>query len=218
MIGMVFAMECEAEGFINLCKVVSEKVWGGQKCYELSFDGKQFSLIVCGIGKVNAAAATVKLIEGGATQIFNAGLCGAISDNLSVGEVVSVSQCIQYDFDLSNLDHCKKGKIPNMESEFFNLSTLDGFDFGVCASGDRFSNSEKDKKMLSKMGADIREMELAAVAQVCELYNIPLFSVKSVSNVTGKQSSTSYAKNKDFALSRLFEIAPKILEVLTWKK
>ena len=42
-------------------------------------------LYVCGIGKVNAAAAAQQAICEGATEVWNAGLCGGFGDRVEVG-------------------------------------------------------------------------------------------------------------------------------------
>ena len=41
--------------------------------------GETDNIYICGIGKVNAAAATQRAIIEGATEILNCGLCGGIN-------------------------------------------------------------------------------------------------------------------------------------------
>ncbi len=78
----VVAMECEAEAV--------------RPCLREG-DG----LIVSGIGKVLAAAATQRAISAlGADEIVNCGLCGAFDDESEIGDVYGVECAVEYDFDL----------------------------------------------------------------------------------------------------------------------
>ena len=64
------------------------------------------------------------------------------------------------------------------------------------ASGDRFNDSADDHALLLALGADIRDMEGAAIAQVCKYAGVPFVSVKAVSDVYGAGSTTEqYQKN-----------------------
>ena len=51
-------------------------------------------LYVSGVGKVNAAAATQLAIDGGASEVWNAGVAGSFSPELSIGTCVVVDRAV----------------------------------------------------------------------------------------------------------------------------
>ena len=55
MITAIIAMESEAEILLKNATVTAEKTLLGKKTYEGEFHGKKFALVICGVGKVNAA-------------------------------------------------------------------------------------------------------------------------------------------------------------------
>ena len=65
--------------------------------------------ILCGIGKVNAAAATVCLISMGCDVILNYGLSGGVS-GIGRGEITIPNRFLEHDFDLQVLGYnpCEK--------------------------------------------------------------------------------------------------------------
>ena len=216
MDALLFAMHSEAGAFTRAGRVYGELTVQGTELFGLEFEGRHFAVCVCGIGKVNAAAAAALLIARGARSILNAGLCGALDQKLSIGQTVSMGSCIQYDFDLTALGDAR-GHVPGQKGAYFELNEPA---FGlklqscVCATADMFSDREEDARLAVMLGAAVRDMELAACAQVCEKAGVPLSAVKTVSNVAGVQASDSYEKNKFAALESLAQIAPHILRAL----
>ena len=168
-------------------------------------------LYISGIGKVNAAMATQKAIDEGATEIVNAGVCGGFDPSMEIGDVFEVVRAVQYDFDLSDLNHTPVGQLDERESPYFCLETpvaegRDGTvpDGAVLGTGDHFRNGDADLPLLRSLGVSLRDMEGAAVAQVCEKNHIPCRLVKSVANVQGRGSMTGqYADNLAKALGTL---------------
>ena len=160
-------------------------------------------LYVCGIGKVNAAMATQKAIDDGATEIVNAGVCGGFDPAMEIGDVFEVERAVQYDFDLSDLNHTPVGQLDERTSPYFVLSGPRAVR-AVLGTGDHFRNDDADLPLLESLGVTLRDMEGAAVAQVCEKNGVPCRLVKSVTNVQGKGSMTGqYADNLAKALAAL---------------
>ena len=160
-------------------------------------------LYISGIGKVNAAMATQKAIDEGATEIVNAGVCGGFDPSMEIGDVFEVVRAVQYDFDLSDLNHTPVGQLDERESPYFDVA-ISQSDGAVLGTGDHFRNGDADLPLLRSLGVTLRDMEGAAVAQVCEKNHIPCRLVKSVTNVQGKGSMTGqYADNLAKALGTL---------------
>ena len=187
MRAFVIAMESEA-------KAVASALKEGDRLY------------VCGIGKVNAAMVTQKAIDEGATEIVNAGVCGGFDPAMEVGDVYEVARAVQYDFDLSDLNRTPAGQLDERTSPYFELKAPVPGDMkgAVLGTGDRFRNGDDDLPLLKALGVTLRDMEGAAVAQVCEKNRVSCRLVKSVTNVHGKGSMTGqYERNLATALAAL---------------
>jgi len=198
MRAFVIAMECEAEAVRP----------------HLKPDDR---LYVCGIGKVNAAAATMKAICEGATEIWNAGLCGGFGDDVEVGDVYAVEKAVEYDFDLAKLNGTRVGQLNECDTPYLPLHPLPTANCQppslILATGDHFNDSEADYDLITKvLCASLRDMEGAAIAHVCRNEGVRCCSVKCVTNVAGKGSMTGqYEENRRRCLSRLSEALKEIL-------
>lgn len=188
MRAFVIAMESEA-------KAVYPAVREGDRLY------------ISGVGKVNAAMATQKAIDEGATEVVNAGVCGGFLPTMEIGDVFEVERAVQYDFDLSDLNQTPIGQLDERTSPYFEISAAprpEGKVVQTLATGDHFRNNDEDLPLLKALGVTLRDMEGAAVAQVCEKNKVSCRLVKSVTNVQGKGSMTGqYADNLEVALQTL---------------
>ena len=134
-------------------------------------------IIYSGVGKINAS---IKLVE--AIHIFkpdlvvNLGTAGSMRPEIE--GVVEVDTVIERDFDAFPL--CDRGSIPFEDG---NNRHCSGYEGVVCASGDSFVR-ESDT-YLELMKVDIVDMELIAIARVCNKYNIPWRSFKFISDYIG---------------------------------
>ena len=79
----------------------------------------------------------------------------------------------------------------------------------ILATGDRFTNDERDTTDPLGLGATVKDMEGAAIAHVCELNGVPCRMLKCISDVHGKGSMTGqYKDNLAKALRSLFGAVP----------
>ncbi len=152
-------------------------------------------LYVSGVGKVNAAAATQKAIDEGAEEIVNCGVAGGLDLEMNVGDVYEISQAVEYDFDLTILNGTKLGTHNERDTPYFDCRTSGKFPARILASGDRFTNDEKDVLDPLSLGATVKDMEGAAIAHVCELNKIPCRMLKCISDVHGKGDMTGQYKD-----------------------
>ena len=83
-------------------------------------------------------------------------------------------------------------------------------------TSDRFNDSPHDYALLTKeLQADIRDMEGAAIVQAAYCAQLPVYSIKAVSDVAGSGSTTEqFLINKDKALQNLKAVLPLIFEEL----
>ncbi len=207
MIGCVIAMDSEAEILRSQMEESCSSFVLGKKVTRGRAFGKDVFLIVTGEGKVNAAAGAVAAIGAGADVLLNFGAAGGLSPACTkVGGIYLVDRSVQYDFDLTQLSGGKIGTLPGRTDNFLPLCCPQALSFPrrALGTGDRFNDSKEDHSLLLSLGCDVRDMEGGAIAQIAEDAQIPLISVKTVSDVYGTGSTTEqFQKNLQRALAGL---------------
>lgn len=217
MIGCVIAMDSEAEILLSQMEIDGISSLYGKPVYTGKAFGKELIFVVCGVGKVNAAAGACAAISKGADVILNFGVAGGLHENCEVAEVYAIEKAVQYDFDCTQLNGSKMGTLDGETENFMPLFVPDKFDFPrrALGTGDRFNDSPADHKLLIDLGCDIREMEGGAIAEVCKYAGVPCASVKAISDVYGTGSTTEqFKKNLKLALLNLKAHLSEILEAL----
>ncbi len=63
---------------------------------------------------------------------------------------------------------------------------------GVIATGDQFIANDKRKSELIELGADLVEMEGAAIAQVALLFNVPILIIRTISDKAGFKAKLDF--------------------------
>ena len=152
-------------------------------------------LYVSGVGKVNAAAAAQKAIDAGADEIVNCGVAGGLDPAMEVGDACEISQAVEYDFDLTMINGTRLGTHNERTTPFFDCRTTGKFPARILATGDRFTNDERDVTAPLSLGATVKDMEGAAIAHVCELNRIPCRMLKCISDVHGRGAMTGQYKD-----------------------
>lgn len=152
-------------------------------------------LYVAGVGKVNAAAAAQKAIDAGADEILNCGVAGGLDPAMEVGDACEISQAVEYDFDLTLINGTRLGTHNERTTPFFDCRTTGKFPARILATGDRFTNDERDVTDPLGLGATVKDMEGAAIAHVCELNGVPCRMLKCISDVHGKGAMTGQYKD-----------------------
>lgn len=216
MIGFVIAMEKEADVLLRHMKIEEMREIHKRKIYRGSAFGKELALTVCGVGKVNAAAATEYLLTAFPVEkIVNFGLAGALNDSMEVGGVYPVAQSVEYDFDLAQLNGTPIGTLNECEAPYLPLSVSEAGGKSL-ATGDRFNDSAEDYRLLTQtLRADIRDMEGGAIVHTALWANVPVYAFKAISDVAGKGCTTEqYLQNAQRALEAMEHALGKILEAL----
>ncbi len=214
MIGFIFAMNKEAQPFLEKLNNVRKQAETNKEIYTANFLTKKCVIIVCGVGKVNAAMATQHLIDVySPSLIINAGVCGGLESSMNILDIYTVSSAIEFDFDLSHIDNVPVGKLEDFDTpniEIINDLKL-SYPTGVLASGDHFYYKEANENIFTELGATLKDMEGAAVAHVAKLNNSPLLIVKSLSDVVGGKFISQYQENVRKASASLASALIKIL-------
>lgn len=218
MIAAVIAMESEAEILLHNARIAAQKTICGKKTYEGEAYGKQFVLIVCGVGKVNAAiGATIALTLYSPEAILNFGVAGGLNERTSLCAVYAIDKAVQFDFDLTQLNGGQIGTLDEYTKNYLSFATHPlSLEKRALGSSDRFNDSRADYELLTKtLKADIRDMEGAAILQAAKSAGVKAFSVKAISDVAGSGSTTEqFLKNKAAALANLEKALPGIFAAI----
>ena len=100
MIGIICALSIEVAGLEKLLQNKEEHTYAKMRFVSGTIGGKEVVLTECGIGKVNAAmSAQVMIDHYSPTVIINSGIAGSVSRQLKIGDIVISKDCVQHDFD-----------------------------------------------------------------------------------------------------------------------
>ena len=219
MIVFVIAMDSEAKPVIENMKVKLHKTVHGREVYFGKLIGEKCAVVVCGVGKVNAAAGTQYAIDClKADKIINIGVAGGLNDTTQVAEIYAISDCVQYDFDLVAINGTPMGTLNEYDAPYLTLSYAGNYPVKKLATGDRFNDDKADYELLTKtLQADIRDMEGGAIVHVCRHAGIPCYSFKAISDVagagsTGEQFVQNLAKCADKLHSEIANIFAAVKE------
>lgn len=163
-------------------------------------------LIKSGIGKVNASISTVLLIQHCQPDvIINTGSAGALDPGLKVGDIV-ISQALRYhDVDVTSFNY-ELGQMAGMPAEYYPNPLLVrkaqeqarrlGKEpvIGTIVSGDQFIGQE-DKRLAIRQHfprARACEMESAAIAQTCTVFQVPFVIIRAISDQADGSASIDF--------------------------
>ena len=187
-IGIIIAMDIE---YRKMCEALGGDSRG-------CINGNEIVLWQCGIGKVNAAIGTMRLIEQDHPDcIISTGLAGGIDNCLHVMDVVIGSQTAYHDVwcGMGN----ELGQVQGLPTRFDADKQLlqcaqavsEAGQYpavsGLICTGDQFIT---DKSELAKIKAKFPdalacEMESAAIAHTCYLHQVPFLSIRVMSDTPG---------------------------------
>ena len=218
MIGAVIAMQSEADILLDEMEISRSLCVSGKKIHVGKAYGKDIAVCICGVGKVNAALGAQLLVSKfDAEKLLNFGVAGGLNKDTELCNVYQIAAAVQFDFDLTQLNGTKIGTLDEYTENYLKLNVFKlPFQKKKLGTSDRFNDSPEDYKLLTaELGADIRDMEGAAVVQAAYAAELPVYSIKAISDIAGSGSTTEqFLVNKDKALQNLKAALPAIFEEL----
>ena len=211
MIGIICAMQIEADGIIALCENVKTRTHAKMKFTLGTLHGKDVCVVVCGVGKVNAAMCALMLIEKYKPDlVLNSGVAGSLSPIVGIGDIVVATKSVEHDMNGTALGD-KQGEItfPDGNMMFFECdkqaSTLlaaicreipdTKVAQGIIASGDIFVSDRKQRfKINDRFGALACEMEGAAIGHVCVRCEVPYGIIRAISDDLDENKGMDFVK------------------------
>lgn len=212
MLYILAAMQKEADALLAKAEIRKEFTQFGKKLWEGEACGVPFTLIVTGVGKTNAAASAMLAIARGADRLLNIGVAGGITPRAKIGSLWQIDRAVQYDFDLSTINGTPVGTLDEYQTPYLPLRTGGKFPTATLATADSFASGQDDMALLDSLGADVRDMEGAAIAHIAYAAGVPCTMFKSISDNAREESVHEYRENILIALGALSESLPKILE------
>jgi len=214
MIGIIGAMEdelsllCETMGNYDVQKTGVFEFFTGK------IEGKDLTLLRCGIGKVNAAVGCALLIQHfNPSCVINTGSAGGISSGLNVGDAIISSGLVYHDVDVTAFNYAA-GQLPGQPQIFPVDEKLiklaedavdelksekilpDSFNHrrGIIGSGDIFMHEAESIANVRRIFPNVAavEMEGAAIAHCCALFSVPVLVIRALSDIAGTESPVSF--------------------------
>lgn len=207
-IGIIGAMEPEVVVLRDRIENLTTETYAGMAFHSGTIDGVDVVVSQSGIGKVAASISTTLLIEKYAPDcILNTGSAGGFDATLNVGDVVIGTEVRHHDVDLTVFGY-EMGQCAQMPAAYLphpelarvaaQAASASNEDIqiveGLIATGDTFMADpikvEYARTNFPTMKAC--EMEAAAIAQTCYLFDVPFVVIRSLSDIAGKESELSF--------------------------
>lgn len=185
----------------------------------------------CGIGKVNAAVGTMRLVaEHHPDAIVSTGLAGGIDPLMKVMDVLAATQSVYHDVDCGATLGCQRGQVQGLPARFDADSHLldavmavpraedERLMTGLICTGDQFITDRERLNEIKRYFPDglACDMESAAIAQTCHMLGVPFLSLRVISDTPGNTDNHQQQWD-DFLKSmcdRSFHFVKKFLETL----
>lgn len=220
----MFAILCATPDEISALRGVlhsdpEPEIHGPTRVWRGSFGGEPIVVAQAGIGKVNAAAAATLLLSAfGARGLIFSGVAGGLNPAFEVGSVLLGARLAIHDYGLvsgQQFTPTAYGVIPVGAPELAALTPVEPSvravleqlaqamapmlpatpHLGGVITADYFLNCASTRDELhARLGADAIDMESGAVAVVASAWNVPLYVIRTLSDLAGEDSHLTYGE------------------------
>ncbi|WGI27210.1 5'-methylthioadenosine/S-adenosylhomocysteine nucleosidase [Halomonas alkaliantarctica] len=199
-IGIIGAMAQEVSTLVSQLDNPERYEHAGFVFYTGTRYGLEVIVLQSGIGKVNAAVGTAILLERHQPDaIINTGSAGGFAADLAIGDVIISDEVRHHDVDAVVFGY-EIGQVPGMPAAYLADKSLRELAHnaiaslgevqvreGLIATGDAFmadpARVDATRAQFPSMLAV--EMEGAAIAQTCHLYQCPFVVIRALSDIPG---------------------------------
>lgn len=193
-VGLIVAMDSEYNSVLGLLGGNPDGIIGKTNV----------ALRRCGIGKVNAAVCTMRLIhECNPDAIISTGLAGGIDTQMQLMDILAATQSVYHDVDCGGIASggvCQIGQVQGLPARYDAGSQLidhaskvplaegERLVKGLICTGDQFITDRERQSLIKQNFPDglACDMESAAIAQTCYLMNVPFLSLRVISDTPGR--------------------------------
>lgn len=207
-LGIIGAMTVEVESLRDSMENVTTYQKAGMTFYEGVLEGVPAVVVVCGVGKVNAAMCVQVLCDCFCvTHVINTGIAGSLSAKLDIGDLVVSSDAMYHDFDCHSLNpNYPVGQVPGLSVLRFHADSAlqelavqaakycdTNVYVGSVASGDQFICQKAVKEtIIQNTGALCTEMEGAAIAHTAWRNDVPFVIIRAISDKADDSAQMDY--------------------------
>lgn len=218
-LGIIGAMTVEIETLKEQMQALETVERAGMTFYCGRLEQLDVVVVVCGVGKVNAALCVQVLCDCfGVTHVVNTGVAGSLCTQLDIGDFVISRDAMYHDFDCHSLNPAYPvGQVPGLPVRMFvaddklieyayaaALKVHAGHArIGRIASGDQFV-CQKDVKeqIIRDTDALCTEMEGAAIAHAAWKNRIPFVVIRAISDKADDSAQMDYPVFEAMAAKR----------------
>lgn len=226
MIGIIGAMEQEVTLLASMIENAEETNIAGVRFIKGQLKDQNVVLLRSGVGKVQAAMATTLLHEHfKPTQVINIGSAGGLISGMEIGDIIISDETAHHDVDLTPIG-LPPATLPGLPQTFPSDPSLITLvsnvltelkinsQIGLIGTGDAFIADQEKVDSIKKLFPSVKavEMEAAAIAQVCYLYQTPFIVIRALSDLPDKEMPMSFVEYLDFAAKNSADIVLKVLE------
>lgn len=220
-IGIIVAMRKELALLLPLLTNPNSESQDGLEFHTGTIGSNQVIAMQCGIAKVNAAIGTVTLINHYAPDlIINSGVAGGADKSVNVMDIVVGSRVAYHDVwcGPESTYGAVQGLPLYYETDQHALQLVPNDKSvrkGLIVSGDQFVDSIEQVKAIKSHFPDALavDMESGAIAQVCEIRNVPFMSMRVISDSpgAGHDNAKQYNDFWDDAPAATFNVLHNLL-------
>ena len=223
-IGIIAALDCEMVEFCRDFGAVESKYFG---IYEGKCQEHDVYICLVGVGKVNAAANTQRLIDlFNVDYVINSGVAGCVSKKLGVCDIAISKELTYHDFKpIDILDrYAPNSSVFKADEKLIALAVEAcgkiedesfKYDTGMIITGDQFiEDSAVVAGFRKEYDALCTEMEGAAVAHVCLLNKVPFVVIRAMSDNADESADMSFNEMAQVAAKRASFVSSYIISSL----
>jgi 5'-methylthioadenosine nucleosidase len=235
VIGIVMAMMAEARPLCaaldahevagdNMLPTRTFEATVGEARTIITVNGVDPRFTVDSIGKETAALTTYSLIQRFQPElVISAGTAGGWARHgTEIGDIfVSEGTIVHHDrrIDLTGFADYGIGHYPVYDAtEIVEelRQRLPRVRTGIVTSSNSLDESDSDAQMILRSGAQVKEMEAAAVGYVCGLAQVPVMAIKAITDLVDAHASTAdqFTANLAHASDRLRLAVTVVTEIL----
>ena len=230
-LGIIGAMTVEVETLREHMKEVSAIERAGMTFYQGVLEDVPAVVVVCGVGKVNAAMCVQVLCDCfGVTHVINTGIAGSLCAELDIGDLVISRDAMYHDFTCHDLNpNYAVGQVPGLSVIRFpadqkliecaehaaQKTDTPHVRVGTVASGDQFiSNKERQEQIIRDTGAYCTELEGAAIAHTAWRNDVPFVVIRAISDKADDSAQMDYPTFETIAARRCAAVTMEIARSL----
>ena len=218
-LGIIGAMAVEVDTLKSLMTNLKVTEKSGMTFFEGELETLPVVVVVCGVGKVNAALCVQVLCDCfGVTHLVNTGVAGSLDAKLDIGDFVISTNAMYHDFDCHVLNpNYVVGQVPGLPVRAFPADEMlvqyafdaaqqvhaDHAAKGTVASGDQFvCRKDVKEEIVKNTSALCVEMEGAAIAHAAWRNGIPFVVIRAISDKADDSAQMDFPTFEAIAAER----------------